>query len=85
MLYSGDFDVGGFRIADRLLSEFDADMEPWHYTAEDYLRSVSKVKLNGVIKTVTPSLIPAAELANKHGFAGYQENIIDLLKKDVSR
>ena len=85
MLYSGDFDVGGFRIADRLLSEFGADMEPWHYTAEDYLRSVSKVKLNGVIKTVTPSLIPAAELANKHGFAGYQENIIDLLKKDVSR
>jgi len=87
MYYSGDFDMGGINIADRLLKLYK-NMKPWHYEADDYRAAVSNNKLsdtaigslkkvdNGMLKNTVACMI-------RTGYAGYQENIVRALTDDL--
>lgn len=88
MYYSGDFDMGGINIAERLFGIFK-NIVPWHFGPEDYIKALSDNPLtesalrslhglqNGCLKETVQLMI-------KTGFAGYQENILELLIKDLT-
>ncbi len=41
LFYSGDFDPEGLLIADKLKCRYGAGLELWHYTGEDYKKTLS--------------------------------------------
>lgn len=89
MYYSGDFDIGGIRIIQRLLKRYP-NMRLWRSTPEDYTAALSDKKLSAAsikeLGTVTDSrLKDTLYLMIKTGYAGYQENISGLLRHDLKK
>lgn len=89
MYYSGDFDLGGIRIAERLFGMFQ-NMIPWRFGPEDYSSALSDRKLTeSVIRSLDrvqdPRLTETARLMIATGLAGYQENILELLVQDLNK
>lgn len=87
MYYSGDFDMGGINIAERLFGMFE-NMLPWHFGHEDYIKALSDKRLTDTalknLRTVqSDRLEETVQLMIKTGFAGYQENILELLINDL--
>lgn len=87
MYYSGDFDMGGINIAERLFGLFK-NMLPWHFGPEDYMCALSDKRLS---ETAVRSLgdmqsgwmKETIQLMLKTGCAGYQENIVERLIGDL--
>ena len=76
--YSGDFDPEGLLMAQRLVSRYPSQVRLWHYTIEDYQKSLSEVVLseNRLNKLRNLDLQEFAELKDlmlKTKKAGYQE------------
>lgn len=88
MYYSGDFDMGGINIAERLFAMFKNTV-PWHFGPSDYISALSDEKLSetaikSIGKVQHEHLKSTAKLMTETGFAGYQENILELFVKDLS-
>lgn len=88
MYYSGDFDMGGINIAQRLFGMFK-NMLPWHFSPDDYIKALSDKRLTDTaVKSLrevqSPYLKETVQLMIKTGFAGYQENILELLINDLN-
>lgn len=82
--YSGDLDPEGLMIAQKLAKYYKGEFHFRHMNAEDYeeCRSEEKIsdkRLKMLEKITDERLKPAAEQIRKHGTAGYQENIADLV------
>ena len=88
MYYSGDFDMGGINIAQRLFGMFK-NMLPWHFSPDNYIKALSDKRLTDTaVKSLrevqSPYLKETVQLMIKTGFAGYQENILELLINDLN-
>ena len=86
--YSGDIDPDGIRIADRLWRKFGNGIHIWRMSPEDYEKSSSAERIpeSGMAKLVNirhPLLLETAKNVQKKGLAGYQENLLEWLLKDV--
>lgn len=88
LYYSGDFDPEGLLIADKLKAKYGEGLILWHYTKEDYRRTVSGQRLSaGRIKKLSglknEDLIGVGKVVTETGFAGYQELLLEDLWADV--
>ncbi len=88
MYYSGDTDPDGVLIADRLRKLYGNSLIIWRMGAEEYRKSVSEKTIGvlGIVKLENvqePILRETVEAIKKQGVAGYQENIRDLLLRDI--
>ena len=86
--YSGDIDPDGIRIADRLWRKFGNGIHIWRMSPEDYEKSSSAERIpeSGMAKLENirhPLLLETAKNVRKKGLAGYQENLLERLLKDV--
>ena len=84
VFYSGDLDPEGLMIAQKLAKYYKGRFEFRHMSAADYeeCRSeerISPKRLKMLDKITDERLKPTAEQIRKHGTAGYQENIADLV------
>lgn len=87
MYYSGDFDLGGINIAERLFGMFK-NMLPWHFGPKDYISALSDKPLTEAavrsLREVQGGFLKkTVQLMIETGLAGYQENILDLLINDL--
>lgn len=85
--YSGDFDPEGIEIAEKLIQR-DKNIVPWCFSKENYKISISEniisderlKKLDKIENTYFKELI---EEIKKERKAGYQELLLDKMKKDI--
>lgn len=87
--YSGDIDPDGIGIADRLWQKFGDRIHIWRMSPADYEKSISGESIGdtGMAKLAhikNPLLEKTAECIRKKGMAGYQENILEDLLKDIT-
>lgn len=88
LYYSGDIDPEGIEIADKLIKRGNGKIIPWHFSLDDYNKSISnKIIRNESLKKLEKiknksfeNLIAELLIRKK---AGYQEFLIDDLKKDI--
>lgn len=88
LCYSGDLDPDGMGIADRLWQKHGEKVHLWHMSWEDYTKSCSgerigERELAKLDLLQHPQLREAAACVRKEQRAGYQENILDELLKDI--
>ena len=86
--YSGDIDPDGIRIADRLWQKFGDGIHIWRMSREDYEKSCSgeSIGASGISKLEHirhPQLKRTAEAVKERRLAGYQENILQELLRDI--
>lgn len=86
--YSGDLDPEGMDIADRLWRRYGEAVHLWRMSEEDYDRSISKEllsrqRLGKLAHLQNPVLCSTAERVYREKRAGYQENIIEILLRDI--
>lgn len=86
--YSGDFDPEGLLMAQRLLLRYGARVKLWHYGLDDYMGSLSDVKLEDLrinkLHGVTASeLTRVTNEMKKHKKAAYQEHFVGSLVADI--
>lgn len=84
VFYSGDLDPEGLMIAQKLAKYYKGEFHFRHMDVSDYeeCRSeeeISSKRLKMLDKITDERLKPAAKQIQKHGTAGYQENIADLV------
>lgn len=89
LYYSGDFDPEGLIIADKLKGRYKDKLKLWRYTKEDYIKSISRNKLDeSRIKKLDrlkdETLIDIGKFIKEKGYAGYQESILEELVGDIS-
>lgn len=85
MYYSGDFDPEGLLIAQRMKERYQDLVKLWHYESEDYKHSMSSIEieptsLKKLDKLTQAELLPIGELLKETKLAGYQENILSLMR-----
>ncbi|MCF6094035.1 TIGR02679 family protein [Microaerobacter geothermalis] len=90
IFYSGDFDPEGLQMAQRLIDRYPGSVKMWRYGTEDYAKCISTVKLNDTrIKKLASisanELTGIRDLMIIHRKAGFQEELIDDLVKDLER
>jgi uncharacterized protein (TIGR02679 family) len=86
VVYHGDFDVAGVRIADRL---FTRGLRPWRFTDRDYLAALastdssSSLPLNGEVPNTSwnPEL---ASVMRSRGLAVHEEALLEHLLRDLA-
>ena len=86
--YSGDFDPEGLLIADRLKRRYGQRLTLWRYRPADYQLALSGQviapgrfsKLKGI---TDKQLQETGDCLQKHGVAGYQELLLELLLEDI--
>ena len=88
--YSGDTDPDGLGIADRLWQKFQASVPIWRMGPEDYEKSLSGEAVGrfGLAKLEHlkhPVLRETAEYIRREKKAGYQENLLEELAKDIQK
>ena len=88
--YSGDTDPDGLGIADRLWQKFQASVHIWRMGPEDYEKSLSGEAVGrfGLAKLEQlrhPVLRETAEYIRREKKAGYQENLLEELAKDIQK
>lgn len=86
--YSGDFDPEGLLIADRLCTRYGDKLRLWRYTQQDYEKAISakvldEVRLKKLDSLKNESLIVLAQRIKQGRLAGYQELLLDELRKDL--
>ena len=88
--YSGDTDPDGLGIADRLWQKFQASVHIWRMGPEDYEKSLSgeavgRFGLAKLEQLKHPVLRETAEYIRREKKAGYQENLLEELAKDIQK
>ena len=88
--YSGDTDPDGLGIADRLWQKFQASVHIWRMGPEDYEKSLSgeavgRFGLAKLEQLKHPVLRETAEYIRRDKKAGYQENLLEELAKDIQK
>ena len=88
--YSGDADPDGLGIADRLWQKFQAYVHIWRMGPEDYEKSLSgeavgRFGLAKLEQLKHPVLRETAEYIRREKKAGYQENLLEELAKDIQK
>ena len=88
--YSGDTDPDGLGIADRLWQKFQASVHIWRMGPEDYEKSLSgeavgRFGLAKLEQLKHPVLGETAEYIRREKKAGYQENLLEELAKDIQK
>ena len=80
LLYHGDFDWAGLRIANLIMARHGA--KPWRYRAADYLASNGGTRLEGepVAASWDPELGPAMA---REGRAVHEEQVLSELLSDL--
>ena len=86
--YNGDIDPDGICIADRLWKKFGDRIHIWRMSPADYEKSISKEKIGDIGRTKLenishPVLKKTAECMKEKQLAGYQENMLKELLKDM--
>ncbi len=86
--YSGDIDPDGMLIADRLQTSCARMLKIWRMAPEDYEKSIStepvgSLGLAKLDRLHSLELKKTAELVKKKKFAGYQENLRQILWSDI--
>lgn len=86
--YSGDLDPEGMDIAERLWQKYGEAIRLWRMNISDYEKSISNEKLNDRRMTKldhlkNPMLRCTAEKVKQERRAGYQENLLEDLLRDV--
>lgn len=86
MYYSGDMDLEGIGICDRLWQKYPDNLIPWHMSPEDYLKSLSEeeIHMSRVTDIKNVELKKTQEMVLQVKKAGYQENILDIYMQDLS-
>ncbi len=89
IFYSGDLDAEGMGIADRLWQKYGDAICLWRMGEQDYEASrsneaLSDKQLSSLEQLKNPILQKTAEVVLKEKKAGYQENILKLLLKDLT-
>lgn len=90
LYYSGDIDPDGLAIADRLWTMYGEHLHIWRMGPEEYEKSMSSEVIgpSGAAKLrhmQNPQLNITAEVVAERTYAGYQENIRDLLLEDIKK
>ncbi|WP_041637704.1 TIGR02679 family protein [Anoxybacillus flavithermus] len=88
LYYSGDFDPEGLKMAQRLVDRYGSSVRLWHYDKFDYLATNPTVPLSGErlakLQSVTlRDLQPVKQEMIRQKKAGYQEAIVEELKRDT--
>lgn len=88
--YSGDTDPDGLGIADRLWQKFQTSVHIWRMGPEDYEKSLSgeavgRFGLAKLEQLKHPVLRETAEYIRREKKAGYQENLLEELAKDIQK
>lgn len=88
--YSGDTDPDGLGIADKLWQKFQASVHIWRMGPEDYEKSLSgeavgRFGLAKLEQLKHPVLRETAEYIRREKKAGYQENLLEELAKDIQK
>ena len=86
--YSGDLDAEGMDIADRLWQRYGDKVRMWRMDVEDYNESISQELLSErqlaqIEHLKNPTLNNTAEFVRKKKRAGYQENLLEQLLRDI--
>lgn len=87
--YNGDIDPDGLCIADRLWQKSQGSIHMWRMSPEDYGRSCSQEEIgSGSRKKLqsiqNPELRETAKCVLENGCAGYQENMLEELVRDIA-
>ncbi len=87
--YNGDIDPDGLCIADRLWQKSQGSIHMWRMSPEDYGRSCSQEEIgSGGRKKLqsiqNPELRETAKRVLENGCAGYQENMLEELVRDIA-
>ena len=88
LYYSGDMDPEGLLISQGVKEKMKGLVTLWHMDEQDYLKAVSKETISHRRMTLLAhvkdeQLVNTADMIRKHGFAAYQENILDLYQQDI--
>ncbi|GAC91997.1 DNA topoisomerase IV subunit A with TOPRIM domain [Anoxybacillus flavithermus NBRC 109594] len=88
LYYSGDFDPEGLKMAQRLVERYGSSVRLWHYDRSDYLATKPTVPLPderlAKLQSVTlHDLQPVKQEMLRRKKAGYQEAIVEELRKDT--
>ena len=86
--YSGDLDPEGMDIADRLWQRYGDIIHLWRMNTEDYDKAISREPLSDrqlvkLERLKNPILCCTAESVRRERKAGYQENLLEELLKDI--
>ncbi|MBB5325154.1 uncharacterized protein (TIGR02679 family) [Anoxybacillus tepidamans] len=90
LYYSGDFDPEGLKMAQRLVERYGSSVRLWHYDRSDYLATKPTVPLPderlAKLQSVTlRDLQPVKQEMLRRKKAGYQEAIVEELRREVKR
>ena len=88
IFYSGDFDPEGLKMAERLLNRYPENVKLWRYDIANYKKCMSGTNLSEkrlkMLEKLNASNLTTIKNEIKHTKkAGYQEELIDLLVKDM--
>lgn len=88
--YAGDLDPEGILIADRLITRNPKYIYPWHFTVEDYQRSLSnenlsESRLKQLDHISNPYFQPLCESIKQQKKAGYQEALLEVMLEDMKK
>ena len=88
VFYSGDFDPEGLKMAERLLNRYPDNVKLWRYDIENYKKCISRTNLSEkrlkMLENLNAGDLTAIKNEIKHTKkAGYQEELINLLVKDI--
>ncbi|OXM87010.1 TIGR02679 domain-containing protein [Paenibacillus rigui] len=89
LMYSGDFDPEGVLMANRILLRYPHNTVPWRYSIADYEETApstlieDNARLNQLKQVVSTELITVANAIMERQMAGYQEELISSLIKDI--
>ena len=86
--YSGDIDPDGIRIADKLWKKFGDGIHIWRMSPQDYEKSCSMEKIGdsgiSTLENISHRQLKlTAEAVKIKRLAGYQENILQELLRDI--
>lgn len=88
--YSGDYDVAGVQMAQRLRKKYGQSIQYWRYNAADYLQAKTDViikesRLKSLQKIEDDELQDVIQEMMQQKVVGYQERHIDGLYEDIIR
>lgn len=89
LMYSGDFDPEGVMMANRFLLRYPQNAIPWRYSIADYEETAPSTlieditRLNQLKQVGSTELILVAKAIMERKMAGYQEELIPSLIKDI--
>ncbi len=88
--YSGDFDPEGLQMAQKLVKRYGDKVKLWHFAVEDYQQclspeEISVTRLQKLSQINIRQLKPVKDRMKSLSRAGYQEQLIQRLVRDIRR